>query len=77
MKITITNAEEAGMPKDMIENCRQLLERRIRKTMTTVPAPGTELEILYSDKDPLGTSGEMDDTAYFIYFTILHYMKNG
>ena len=70
MKVELTNATELGMPEDMIGHCKQLLERRIRKIMTTVPATGTEMEILYSDKDPLGTSDEVDDQAYFIYFTI-------
>ena len=70
MKITLTNALEAGMPEEMIENCRQLIERRIQDTMQELPAQGTDVTILYSDKDPLGKTDQVDDTAYFIYFTV-------
>lgn len=70
MKIEIANAVELGMPEDMMANCKQLLEWRIQKIMTTIPEPGTNLEVLYSEKDPLGDSDVVDDEAYFVYFTI-------
>jgi hypothetical protein len=70
MNIVITKAEAMGMPLEMIANCKQLLERRVRKTMQAVPEAGAELTILYSDKDPLGTSGVVDDESYMIYFVV-------
>lgn len=70
MNIILTNGLEAGMPEVMIDNCRVLLERRIKKTFAEMPEPGTEVTILYSDQDPLGQSDVVDDTAYFIYFVV-------
>ncbi len=70
MEIILTNVEEAGMPTDMAENCKELISRRIQKEFGGLPTAGAEVTILYSDKDPLGNSKEVDDTAYFIYFTV-------
>lgn len=39
--------------------------------MTAIPDAGTDIEILYSEKNPLRTTNEIDDEAYFIYFTII------
>jgi hypothetical protein len=66
MKIIINNAEEAEMPAEMIKNCEKLLEWRIEE----MPEVGEELEVLYSEKDPLMESEEIDETAYHIYFTV-------
>jgi hypothetical protein len=70
MKIILTNALDAGMPEPMMDHCRILLERRIKKTFSEIPGPGDEVTILYSDKDPLGQSNEVDDEAYLIYFVV-------
>jgi hypothetical protein len=70
MEIILTNAEEAGMPADMAENCRELISRRIQKEFGGLPSAGAEVTILYSEKDPMGKTKEIDDTAYFIYFTV-------
>ncbi len=70
MEIVLTNAEEAGMPEPMIGHCIQLLTWRIEKLYSGLPNPGDNLEILYSEKDPLMESGEVDDEAYLIYFTV-------
>ena len=70
MQIILTNAGEAGMPETMQSHCRQLLEWRIEKKFTSLPKPGDEVTILYSEKDPLMESGEVDDRAYFIHFTV-------
>lgn len=66
MKIVITNAAEADMPAEMVRHCEQLLLRRI----VDLPAIGDELTVLYSENDPLGESGEIDDSAYFVYFGV-------
>lgn len=70
MEIILTNAEEAGMPEEMIGHCSQLLTWRIEKLYTGLPKAGDELDILYSEKDPLMESEEVDDEAYAIYFTV-------
>jgi hypothetical protein len=70
MEIFLTNAEEAGMPADMAENCRELISRRIQKEFGGLPSAGAEVTILYSEKDPMGKTKEIDDAAYFIYFTV-------
>ena len=70
MNIILTNAAEAGMPEDMIANCKTLIERRIQKKFGGTPTPGADVTILYSEKDPLGTTNEVDDHAYDIYFTV-------
>ena len=70
MEIIITNADEAGMPIEMIEHCTELAARRIQKEFGGPPSPGAEVTILYSEKDPLGKTNEADDNAYFIYFTV-------
>lgn len=66
MKILIRGAEEAGIQDEMIKNCKTLIERRINK----IPEAGEEIEILYSEKDPLMKEEEIDDEAYMIYFTV-------
>ena len=70
MEIILTNAEAAGMPPEMAEHCRELVGRRIEKEFGGPPSPGAEVTILYSEKDPLGKTKEVDDSAYFIYFTV-------
>ena len=70
MEIVLTNAEEAGMPEPMIGHCIQLLTWRIEKRYPGLPKAGDNLEILYSEKDPLMESEEVDDEAYAIYFTV-------
>jgi len=70
MEIILTNADEAGMPADMQDHCRELINRRILKEFGGLPTAGAEVTILYSEKDPLGQSKEVDDNAYFIYFTV-------
>jgi hypothetical protein len=71
MTILIPNAMEAGMPEVMIGHCKQLLEWRLEKLYANkMPVAGDGLEVLYSEKDPLMESDEVDDNAYFIYFTI-------
>ncbi len=70
MEIILTNVEEAGMPPEMAGHCKTLVERRIRKEFDGNPPVGADVTILYSDKDPLGQSKEVDDAAYFIYFTV-------
>lgn len=70
MKIVLINAEEAGMPEEMQGHCLQLLEWRIKKVFSEVPEPGAEVDILYSEKDPLMESEEVDENAYSIYFTV-------
>lgn len=71
MKIVITNFEEAGMPQSVADHCQILLERRIQKEFPDgLPEEGSEVTILYSEKDPLGESQEPDDQAYFIYFVV-------
>lgn len=70
MEIILTNVEAAGMPAEMAEHCAVLAERRIQKEFGGPPSPGAEVIILYSEKDPLGKSKEVDDSAYFIYFTV-------
>ena len=54
---------------EMIRNCEKLLVRRIKD----IPKEGDEIDILYSEKDPLqeNDSGEADDEAYTIYFTVV------
>lgn len=69
MKVIITNAEEAEMPSDIKANCEQLLARRIANVYDFLPEAGDEIEILYSEKDPLGDTE--DEEAYFIYFDIV------
>lgn len=66
MKIIISNGEEAEMSAEMIKHCEQLLEWRIDE----MPEIGEELEVLYSEKDPLMESNEIDETAYHVYFTV-------
>lgn len=66
MKIVITNAAEADMPAEMQSHCEQLLLQRI----AALPAIGDELTVLYSENDPLGEAGEVDDSAYFVYFGV-------
>ncbi len=70
MEIVLTNAREAGMPEDMMKNCRTLIERRIQEAFAGKVEPGADVTILYSEKDPLGTSDAVDDQAYMIYFTV-------
>lgn len=70
MQIILTNAEEAGMPETMISHCEQLLGWRIEKLYPNLPKAGDSIEVLYSEKDPLMESDEVDDQAYFVYFTI-------
>ncbi|MDX2070973.1 MAG: hypothetical protein SFV55_21265 [Haliscomenobacter sp.] len=70
MEIVLTNAEEAGMPEEMIGHCMQLLTWRIEKLYPGLPKAGDDLDILYSEKDPLMESEEVDDEAYAIYFTV-------
>lgn len=70
MEIVLTNVEEAGMPEPMIGHCIQLLTWRIEKLYPALPNAGDNLEILYSEKDPLMESDEIDDEAYAIYFTV-------
>lgn len=70
MQIILTNATEAGMPETMIGHCEQLLAWRIEKLFSSLPEAGAELDILYSEKDPLMESEEVDDEAYTIYFTV-------
>lgn len=77
MKVIITNAEEAAMPAEIAANCEQLLLRRIKKTHSSLPKVGEELTILYSEIDPLGEKGLEDDTAYFIYFSVLDIESSG
>lgn len=55
------------MPEEMAANCRILLERRIEKTVNGLPEPGAEVTILYSDKDPLMQSEEVDDQSGLFY----------
>lgn len=66
MKIVITNVAEADMPAEMASHCEQLLLQRI----ADLPTIGDELTILYAKNDPLGESGEVDDSAYFLYFGV-------
>lgn len=70
MQIILTNAEEAGMPETMIGHCEQLLGWRIEKLYPNLPTAGDSIEVLYSEKDPLMEGDEVDDQAYFVYFTI-------
>lgn len=72
MEIILTNAAEAGMPEDMMGHCRTLIGQRIDKKFAGKVNAGDDVSVLYSEKDPLGTSGEVDDTAYLIYFTVDH-----
>jgi len=68
MKIEITNAEEAGMPAEMIKNCEQLLAWRIEQKK---PKSGDPIDILYSESDPLMEKENWGGDAYGIYFTIV------
>lgn len=70
MKIELNNVEEAGMPEEMAGHCRQLIERQIVKNYDGLPAAGDEITILYSEEDPLLENDEVDDSAYFLYFTV-------
>lgn len=70
MQIILTNAAEAGMPEEMIGHCEQLLAWRIEKLYPDLPNAGDELDVLYSEKDPLMESEEVDDQAYAVYFTV-------
>ncbi len=70
MEIIHTNAREMGMPEEMISHCSILIARRIERKYNGKVEAGTDVSILYSDKDPLGTSGEVDDSAYEVYFTV-------
>lgn len=70
MQIILTNAAEAGMPEPMMGHCEQLLTWRIEKLYPGLPNAGDGLEVLYSEKDPLRESDEVDDEAYLIYFTV-------
>lgn len=71
MKIVLNNAAEAGMPEEMIGHCQQLLQWRIAKLYgNALPEAGSNIEVLYSEKDPLQESDEVDDSAYLIYFTV-------
>jgi hypothetical protein len=66
MKIIINGADDAGMPEEMIKNCEKLVEWRIEE----LPKVGDDVDILYSEKDPLQESDELDDEAYAIYFSV-------
>ncbi len=70
MEVIIKNAEEAELPLEMIENLKKLLQLRIEE----LPKEGTEIDILYSEKDPLMDKGlwDTDNEAYNIYFSIIH-----
>lgn len=70
MQIILTNAAEAGMPEPMIGHCIQLLNWRIEKRYPGLPNAGDELEVLYSEKDPLMEGNEVDEQAYLVYFTV-------
>ncbi|HRK29388.1 MAG TPA: hypothetical protein PK239_19075 [Chitinophagales bacterium] len=72
MQIILTNAEEAGMPPQMIEHCKQLLSWRIQNIYDFLPQDGEGIEILYSEKDPLQETEVYlnDEQAYVIYFDI-------
>lgn len=70
MEIIHTNAREAGMPEEMIGYFTTLISRRIENKFGGKADPGADVTILYSDKDPLGTSDQVDDQAYMIYFTV-------
>lgn len=70
MEIIHTNAREAGMPEEMIGHCTTLIGRRIEKKYNGKVEPGADVSVLYSEKNPLGTTGEVDDTAYDVYFTV-------
>lgn len=73
MKIRINNSDAAEMPVDVVKNCEQLLARQ----MKTIPKIGAPYEVLYSEKDPLGKSDEIDDEAFFIYFTVTEILPQG
>lgn len=70
MEIVLTNALEMGMPEEMANHCRTLIQRRVMEKFDGKVKPGDDVTILYSEKDPLGESEEVDDTAYMIYFTV-------
>ena len=70
MEIILTNAGEAGMPEEMMGHCTTLIGQRIEKKFAGKVSAGDDVSVLYSEKDPLGTSGEVDDAAYLIYFTV-------
>jgi hypothetical protein len=70
MEIIMMNAREAGMPEEMISHCQTLIGRRIEKKFNGKVDAGADVTILYSEKDPLGTSDQVDDHAYDIYFTV-------
>ena len=70
MEIILTHAREAGMPEEMIGHCQTLIQRRIEKHFKGQVEAGADVTILYSEKDPLGTSEQVDDNAYMIYFTV-------
>ena len=76
MKIKVLNAEEAGMPADMIANCEQLLQRRITKKHTNIQS-GDNVEILYSESDPLMTKENWGEDAYAIYYTVVDINPKG
>jgi hypothetical protein len=66
MKVIVDGADDAGMPDDMIKNCEKLVEWRIKE----LPKVGDDVDILYSEKDPLMENDEVDDEAYAIYFSV-------
>jgi len=66
MKVIVDGADDAGMPEEMIKNCEKLVERQIEE----LPKLGDDIDILYSEKDPLQESDEVDDQAYATYFSV-------
>jgi hypothetical protein len=64
MQVKIINADQAGMPNDMIANCEILLAKRFKKLGSIEP----EIDILYSEKDPLREKEPWGEDAYAIYF---------
>ena len=69
MKIIICNAEEAEIPEEMIQNFKKLIQLRIEE----LPEISDEIDIIYSEKDPLMDKGlwDTDDEAYTIYFSVV------
>jgi hypothetical protein len=69
MEIIITETEESGMPEEMINNMTKLLQQRFKE----IPKIGEEIDILYSEKDPLMDKGlwDKDDEAYMVYFSVV------
>lgn len=73
MKTQINNAEDAEMPLNIVKNCEELLKRQIKE----LPEIGSEFQVLYSEKDPLGEKDEVDDESYFIYFVVAEISPKG